>query len=226
MTELATLVTQVLESNQEMSRRMARLEQQNYGRSASTIHTTTARDAVLGPSATETNVVEDNESILTIRRLIPEIQNASNDSSNDKFGFTFDQDLSNSRPYTRALKRHTVWSAASSEIQTMGSSYLSGLSLSDVSHISVINLLFSPQDLWNGQHYDRVGFFLSKSSNNSSTKSPTSRNSRAGQRGRNLSKINEYTDGLVATRNVSLLGVSSALITEEAFDDSPVLNQC
>lgn len=38
----------------------------------------------------------------------------------------------------------------------MGWSCLSGISVADVSQISVINLLVSPLEIWNGQHYDVV----------------------------------------------------------------------
>jgi len=77
----------------------------------------------------------------------------SNDGILPTFGHTFDEDLNKSRPYTRAFKRQAVWSTTSSAVQTMDWSYLSGLSLADVSQISVIDLPISPKDLWNGQRY-------------------------------------------------------------------------
>ena len=152
---------------------MARLEQQNFRQLPSTIRTITGRDATPSPSLAETNPIDDSESMLTVREPVNESQNARNSDAICTFEYPFDQDLKSSRPYTQAMKNHRVWSTASSEIHTMGWSYLSGLSLAEVSHISVINLAFCPQDLWNGHHYpatsvDRDGFVSCKNSNSSS----------------------------------------------------------
>ena len=176
VSELTILVTQLLESNRDMSRRMRSIEQQTVGRPPSTITSITGRDTVPTPSMIETNTTEDNESVVTIKRLISASQDGTNGEPILTFGFSFDQDLNTSRPYTRALKKHPVWSAASSEICTMGWSCLSGLSLAEVSQISVINLPIFPHDLWNGQRYSAlqvedycVGLSLSKFYSNSTS---------------------------------------------------------
>lgn len=241
MSELAILITQVLESNREMSRRMASIEQQTFGRPPSTIPSIPGRDTVPSPSMVETNTTEDNESVVTIKRLISDSQNGTNGEPIRTFGFSFDQDLNTSRPYTRALNRHPVWSAASSEICTMGWSCLSGLSLAEVSQMSVINLPIFPHDLWNGQHYStskvedsRVGLLLSKPDSNSSRSLTTQlassssmttqpaptfkrylkiRNSvRAGRRNRSLSMIKEDTSAPVADRRISLSGMDFSCV--------------
>ena len=229
VTELAAIITNVLESNQEISRRMARFEQQSFRTSPSTIRTTTGKGALSSPSVAETNTVEDTESIVTIRGPGSDSQKTRNSESRPPFGFSFDQDLNTSRPYTRAMKRDQTWSITSSEIHTLGWSYLSGISLAEVSHVSVINLPFSPQDLWNGQRYlaskiDRIGFFLSKPQSNSSssittqsaptpksgleTKIPVS----AGRSSGSLSMIREGTGLPVAARNIATLGIFSSLV--------------
>ena len=231
VSELATLVTQVLESNQEMSRRMAKIEQWTFERLPSTFSTLTGRDALPSPSVVGTNTIEDNESVIAMKGLISDSQNGTNGEPIRTFGFSFDQDLKTSRPYTQAMKRHTVWSTASSEIHTMGWSCLSGLSLAEVSQISVINLPVFRQDLWNGQHYAsskiedfRVGLVLSKSLSNSpnsltAQQAPTQpapifkrrlniRNPvRAGQRSGSLSIIKEDTCAPVTARKISLLSI-------------------
>lgn len=74
-------------------------------------------------------------------------QDAGKESTDDQsptFNFTFDQDLKNFAPYTRAMKRNSVWSTASSAVHETGWSCLSGLSLADVSEISVVGLPIPP----------------------------------------------------------------------------------
>ncbi|KAF6217703.1 hypothetical protein HO133_006530 [Letharia lupina] len=157
---LTTLIQQVLESNLEMSQRMANLEMRTFGLSRSA-----------APTLAALNTSRDDDSIKTMRaandvqekvlgehfETIEETnQKADKESTNDQgptFSFTFDQDLNSSRPYTRAMKRNSVWSTAPSTVHTMSWSCLSGLSLADVSEISVIGLPISPQELWNGHHY-------------------------------------------------------------------------
>ena len=141
MAELATVVTQTLESNREMSQRMARLEQQTFRRPLSSVPTINGRDATWSPSLAETTTADDTESIVTIRGSA---QNARGNESRGTYAFSFDQDLDKSRPYVRAMKQQGAWSTTSSEIHTMGWSFLSGISLADVSDISVINLPIFP----------------------------------------------------------------------------------
>lgn len=155
--QLTALIQQVLESNLEMSQRMANLEMRTLGYTQSA-----------APILTDMDTCRDDESINTMKiandpkeRTDGEQSETSEepDSNAGKestgiqmptFSFTFDHDLNNSRPYARAMKRNSVWSTASSANHTMGWSYLSGLSLADVSEISIIGL---PQELWNGGHY-------------------------------------------------------------------------
>ena len=157
--QLTALIQQVLEDNLEMSQRIANLEMRTLGYTQSA-----------APVLTDIDTCRDDESITTMKIRNDAKQgadeqsgtteepnsNASKESTGIQvptIGFTFDHDLNNSRPYARAMKRNSVWSAASSAIHTMGWSYLSGLSLADVSEISIIDLPISPQELWNGDHY-------------------------------------------------------------------------
>ena len=160
--QLTTLVQQVLESNLDISRRMANLEMQTLGQARSS-----------APTLTALSINRDDDSISTRRvakddkkhrppplRSGDNIKKSGEDASalstaaeSLDFGFTFDQDLHSSRPYVRAMKKNLVWSAASSTLHTIGWSCMSGVSLADVSAISVIRLPVSPQELWNGQQY-------------------------------------------------------------------------
>lgn len=127
----------------------------------------------LAPTSAALDIDRDNDSINTIRAVnhankgslppeerveaFPKIGGNSGKESEDlqgsSFSFTLDQDLKNSRPYARAMKRNSVWSTASSVAHTMSWSCLSGLSLAEVSGISVIGLPISTQELWNAHHY-------------------------------------------------------------------------
>ena len=160
--QLTTLVQQVLESNLDMSRRMANLEMQTLGQARSS-----------APTLTALSIARDDDSISTMRvakdytkhrsTLLQSGDNIketgggasalSTTTESLQFGFTFDQDLHNSRPYVRAMKKNLVWSVASSTLHTIGWSYMSGVSLANVSAISVIRLPVHPLELWNGQKY-------------------------------------------------------------------------
>ena len=88
-----------------------------------------------------------SESSKTVKENAQDADKESTDYQGPAFSFTFDQDLKNSRPYGRATKRNSTWSTASSVIHTVGWSCLSGLSLANISEISVIGLSTSSQEL-------------------------------------------------------------------------------
>ena len=105
----------------------------------------------IAPSSTD--ATQDDESLRTIQQNEGQLLCETDNRSFSSFRKAFEEDLGNSRPYIRASKRKSALSLSSSAIHTTGLSFLSGLSLADVSDISVINLLVSSQDMWNGHHY-------------------------------------------------------------------------
>ncbi|KAF6224453.1 hypothetical protein HO133_011030 [Letharia lupina] len=107
VSEPATLVTQVLASNQEISRQMTGLEQRTFGRPPSTISSITGRDAVPNPSLVGMSTTEDDMSVVTIKGRISDSQYSTKSEPIRTFGFSFDQDLNTHRPYTRTMKRHS-----------------------------------------------------------------------------------------------------------------------
>lgn len=152
MDQLSTLMTEVLECNRDLSQRMINVEQ------IATTHYTkrpsTSITGNLNPSLRpDLNADQDNESLLTIRGNITGIPGDSNGSMMSNYCHSFEKDLNNTRPYVRAIKKDLSWSPTSSAIQSIGWSCLSGLSLADVSEISVINLPITPSDTWNGRWY-------------------------------------------------------------------------
>ncbi len=168
VSELKALITQVLESNQVLAERMANLELQhsatNLTQELRSYHEksgTTLRE--LGPvlddgeTSTDSSIPapldkeedQDNESIVTVRRVGP----TTSETLTAVDSFAFEEDLFASRPYARAINRRPCWSASSSVVPTMGWSYLSGLSLAAVSEVSILGLPLSPPELWNGHRY-------------------------------------------------------------------------
>ena len=172
VSELKALTIQVLESNQVLAERMANLELQHsayalskapnsqevedhHRKSGTTLRLEpdldddeTSADLSIFAPITEAED-QDNESIVTIGR-VGAIKTESFAAVN---GFPFEQDLLASRPYARAINRRPCWSTTSSVVSTMGWSYLSGISLADVSEVSILSLPLSPPELWNGYRY-------------------------------------------------------------------------
>ena len=154
--QLTILVRKVLDNNQDMSQRMARLEVRSLGRSPNIAPTTYAPGEKPAAVETHADTNSDDASCLTMDKAglgSEAMFSDSSDSHKQTFEFSFDNDLNKSRPYTRAMKRSLIWSPRSSAIGTIGWSCLSNLSLADVSEISVINLPMSPRELWNGERY-------------------------------------------------------------------------
>ena len=153
--QLTNLVRKILEDNQDMSQRMARLEVRTpvYSPSIAPMSIPGGKPAAVETTAGSSS---DATSFLTANKAGLGSEAMVSDSSDDRkptFGFSFDDDLNHSRPYTRAMRRSMIWSPRSSAIGTIGWSCLSGLSLADISEISVINLPVSPRELWNGERY-------------------------------------------------------------------------
>ena len=154
--QLTNLVRKVLENNYDMSQRMARLEMRTSGCSPSTAPTMFTSGET--PAAVKIHADSNSDDTSCLSRQKAGLGSEatvsdSNDSFKRTFGFSFDDDLNNSRPYARAMKRSLIWSPRSSAIGTIGWSCLSGLSLAAVSEMSVINLPLSPRELWNGERY-------------------------------------------------------------------------
>ena len=154
--QLTTLVKKVLENNQDISQRMAKLEVRTLRCSSMATPTTyTSSETPVTVEAND-NPKNDGASCSTMKGIGLGSQAMISDSSDSRqppFSFSFDKDLNSSRAYTRAMRRSLIWSPRSSAIGTIGWSCLSGLSLADVSEISVINLPISPCELWNGERY-------------------------------------------------------------------------
>ena len=134
-----------------MSQRLLDMEMQ------STASASSKKSGALGEGTSVASVSSsprgDHESSVTIRGARRKSLSEATEQLFVSFKRSFDKDLQTSRPYIRASKNRVSLSATSSAKNTIGWSCLSGLSLSDISQISVFNLPISPCDLSNGQHY-------------------------------------------------------------------------
>ncbi len=70
------------------------------------------------------------------------------------FGFSFEQDLQNSRVYQRVPAENPKSSLSSSVRRSIGWSLLSDLSLTEISCLSVISLPISGEEIWNSSYYN------------------------------------------------------------------------
>ena len=69
-----------------------------------------------------------------------------------QFGIQIQNELEASRAYRRAAERHSV-SSYLSGLHSAAGSALSGMSLAEISNLSVLSLPISYGELWNPQHY-------------------------------------------------------------------------
>ncbi len=137
------LVNQVLESNEEMSQRLASIRIQSDTASSGSTAITCGRGY-------------NDDDASTIRPCRPDDGNLLDSElrQTTAFGFAFEQDLQRSRVYRRALIRDAESSVSSSLGRSVGWSLLSGLSLADISCLSVISLPVSGQEIWKSSYYE------------------------------------------------------------------------
>lgn len=132
--DLCMQVTQLLESNRDLSKRIKRMESR------------LARSYLTG------NRGSDLSSLYSFQSY-----SSKNSIMNDRIGFAFERILQVSRVYTRALLRYpnnSTESLTSSTVsRKIGWSFFSGLTLSDISHISVLSLPICPSEISNSECY-------------------------------------------------------------------------
>ena len=169
VSRLSLLVAQLVESNETMYRRM--LANAAHSESAGSIlfpPTDVAKDnkgsidlenAHLDkPSDVATDEAQSLDPAEKTREPISEPDLVTQraeffDGMTSTSCLTFEKDLKASRPYLRALRRCSGGTLSSSIAPSMGWSYFSGISLADISCLSVVSLPIVPQDLWNGDRY-------------------------------------------------------------------------
>ena len=137
---LATTVEHILQASEDVSSRLARIE--------------TMFAVPTGYSASTQRAPIDNESDNT--QLQVSTEEPLNSDLNRRllqFDPNLGSELDASRVYMRTKHRHSMSSLISTYDSVAGLSFLSGISLAQISSISVISLPIFSYELWNSQQY-------------------------------------------------------------------------
>ena len=140
---LATTVEHILQASEDVSSRLARIE--------------TMFAAPSGDSATTLRAPIENDNADT-RAQISMGEPLRSDLSRRilQFDPNLESELHASRVYMRTKHRHSMSSLNSTYDSVAGLSFLSGISLTQISSISVISLPIFSYELWNPQQYTDI----------------------------------------------------------------------
>ncbi len=133
--DLHSLTEKLLELNQTISNRLNGLKYQGSLCVSSSIEDSSEASTI--------RPIRDTDTSLDPQEL----------TTSPSFGYSFDEDLHMSRVYQRVQMRGSGGSCFSKDAPTVGWSLLSGLSCSDVSNLSVLGLLITTAELYNGGLY-------------------------------------------------------------------------
>ena len=136
--ELRELVLKSLGNDEKLARRFE------------TIHTVTATQS--GGATSSKNSGCDNETIRA-ERIVDREDRSPLWTQESAFGFAFDKDLRASRVYGRLTYEASDLSLTSSRGRSRGWSVLSGISLLQISNISVVSLPITAAELYDSYHY-------------------------------------------------------------------------
>ena len=148
MNRLTDEVRQLRERDQDILKRLDRMEMKNPDCVSTTVRTTC--DSV------GEEFIEDYESIVTVRQLnAGPSEGKAGGQKVSRSQPEFESLLKASRPYIRASRRRgPSLSTTSSVVRTLGWSCLSGISLAEVSNISIMELSLDKNRVWNSTRYD------------------------------------------------------------------------
>lgn len=148
MGRLTDEVRQLRETNQDICKRLDRMEMKNSDCVSTTVPTSCN-------SAIE-EFIEDDESIITVRQSnAGPSEGKAGGQKVSRSRAEFESLLESSRPDMRASRRHgPSLSTTSSVVQTLGWSCLSGISLAEVSNVSNMELSLDRNRVWNSTRYD------------------------------------------------------------------------
>ena len=138
MNDLNTTVQGIFASSKRLSRRMASLETKIAGLSRYATSTSGRPASTIRPIS---NGIENG--ILSP----PDVGHTMS-----QFGIQIQRELEASRVYRRNAERHSI-SSFLSGLHSAAGSTLSGVSLAEISNLSVLSLPIAYGDLWNPQHY-------------------------------------------------------------------------
>ena len=118
---------------------------------------------------------DDTSTIMPSRKILPEDDVKQSSVSTSQFDFLVESALRESRAYARLTHRHSVSSIPSDSGSLTGLSFLSGISLAQVSDISVISLPIFHHEILNPQNYSAMTEHSSRSVGATSMLDPESR---------------------------------------------------
>ncbi|MCJ1438151.1 hypothetical protein MMC27_007538 [Xylographa pallens] len=142
--ELHGLIQQTLASNTNISNRLRNLE--IWHDAKSTLGSMTRNS--IAETADDNETVRPHNLEEGISQPVTPIMQAMT------IGFAFEHDLQASRVYARAALRNSSLSLPSSAVRSVGWSVLSGMSLAEISNISVFSLPIAREELYNSQDYE------------------------------------------------------------------------
>ena len=141
---LLAQVQQVLKSNEDLQARMAGLSAQSIVRNPN------------GDTLSVAAEMNDDTPTMTSARAKTGEIDVGIEVQTTRAEFGFDEDLHVSRVYRRAMLKPSRESVTSSTFGSIGWSFLSGLSLGNISNMAVIALPLFPEELWNPEHYSHA----------------------------------------------------------------------
>ena len=138
--ELEHVIQQTLSSNHDLSNRVRSLETTHGLASEYGSMKSRGQECTLDDNISTRSHIYGMASQLPITRTM-------------SFSYTFEKDLQTSPVYSRTNRKHSMLSLPSSAARTTGWSVFSGISLSEVSNLSVFALPISVYELYNKQAY-------------------------------------------------------------------------
>lgn len=139
MVRLCDLVEQVVAKNEEMSLRLRNID-----------------DTISRLGQTTRPKDDENESTLSIQTVAPPHRpsiNVSQAVQQMQCSFAFEEDLLATRVYRKALVSNSRASFVTYATRTTAASVLSGLSLTDISNVSILAVPVFAQEISNSNHY-------------------------------------------------------------------------
>lgn len=150
---LTTAVDRILQTSEDVSRRMASLE---TCLAASTRYATSRLRVPLESDNVSTIDPEANDSRgRDLHAQTSEEQSLLSEWTQQilQFDPSLESELYASRVYSRTTERHSISSLFSREDSVCGLSFLSGISLAQISNLSVLSLPIFCHELWNSGQY-------------------------------------------------------------------------
>lgn len=141
---LTTIVNRILECSEDVSRRLATIE---------TEKSSLKQAGASIKSSFGENDEDDASTILPPRTFVPDEGVKQTSVSTSQFDFLLESALHESRVYARLTHRHSASSFPLDAGSLTGMSFLSGISLAQVSNISVISLPIFHYEVLNPQNY-------------------------------------------------------------------------